>query len=175
MVRGSGPSQGAYRELIMFSVALFAIALIIYLGLTFGYKPYLQSQVDALDTQVQSFNAAIPTDQKNQLITAYSQLVNLQTLLSQHPSAAGFMVWFEMHTHPNIYYTQFALNVASGQLTLTGVAKGLIDIAEQVAIFEGDQKVTRINFTNVSPSVGGVWQFGLTLFFDPSIFHQSAQ
>lgn len=170
MIREPAPSQGAYRELVMFSVALFAIALIIYVGLTFGYKPYLQAQVDALDKQVQSFNAAIPADQKSQLISAYSQLVNLQTLLVQHGSAASFLTWFEAHTHPNVYYTQFALNALSGQLTLSGVGKSLGDVAEQLAIFERDPKVTRINFTNVSPGIGGIWQFNLTLFFDQSIF-----
>src|SRR5260221_8642037 len=159
LVREKSIASGSYRELLMLTGTLFFASILVYLGLTFGYKPYLKSQVGKLDAQIKSFGDKIPLADQKKIIEEYSQLVNLKKLLDTHVVTTPALAWFEAHTQTNVYYTQWNANVVSGQIVVTGAARTLADIGEQVAIFEQAPEVARINFSNVSLGANGLWQF----------------
>jgi len=163
-------TPGWSGRLLMFAGTIFFLSLAVYVGLTFGYKPYLSAQVQHLDDEIKKFNEEIPSVDQNQLVVFYSQLANLNTVLKGHVTASPLFDWLEAHTQTRVMYSKFAFSAQNGQLSLTGISRGMEDFVEQIAIFQSDSMVQRITVNNVTviPSGGG-WQFDIVLFLDPSL------
>ena len=163
-------TPGWSGQLLMFSSTLFFISLVVYLGLIFGYRPYLNSQVKRLDDRIQSLSQQIPLEDQKKIINFYAQLVNLRAVLNGHIFTTPIFGWLEKNTHSNIYYTRIGLNTQNRQVTLAGFAKSVNDLAEQLKIFDDDPGVVQLNFGNSSIGQGGFWQFSLVLTLTPEMF-----
>lgn len=166
LTRGKSAEQGSYKQLLLLAGSLFAISLIIYLGLSYGYEPYLNGQKDDLDMQIQEFSKKIPQEDQTKLVSFYSQLANVKTLLGKHPMTSKAFDWLERNTQANTYFTKLTFNVPTSQLTLLGNSRSPQDAAEQAAIFESQPEVLRLNLNNLAVSPGGGWQFNMTIFMD---------
>jgi len=163
-------SPGWSSRLLTLSGAIFLISLFIYFGLAFGYKKYLDSKVQQLQDQIQSFGEQIPADEQTKIINFYSQLANLNTLLTGHVVMSPVFDWLEKNTEANVFYTKLTLNSAAGQLVLSGSAKTADDFNQQVMIFENNPEVQKMQTGGASFS-GGLWQFDATLTFAPGYFY----
>ncbi len=163
-------TPGWSSRLLMFSGTIFLIALFVHIGLVFGYGPFLQSMVDKLDLQIQTFSQEIPFDDQAKIIAFYSQLANLKTLLDRHALASPLFDWLERSTHKNVTYTKFVLNVGGRELSLGGTAKSANDIAEQTGFLEQQAEVDRVNLNSMTLGNAGLWQFDLSVFLKPGIF-----
>ncbi|RJQ28896.1 hypothetical protein C4571_02540 [Candidatus Parcubacteria bacterium] len=168
--RTSVQTPGWSGQLLMFSSTAFLLSLFIYLGLVYGYKPYLEKEVQKLDSQIQAFSQQISVEEQGEIINFYSQLVNVKSLLARHVVVSPFFDWLERHTQTSVYYTKLNLNTQSRQASLSGVARSVEDLAEQLQEFQNDPGVERVNFSNVSVGSNSLWQFDLTLFFKPAFF-----
>ena len=163
-------TPGWSGQLLMFSSTLFFISLAVYLGLIFGYRPYLNSQVKRLDDKIQSLSREIPLEDQKKIINFYAQLVNLRTVLNGHIFTTPVFGWLEENTHLNVYYTRLGLNTQNRQVTLAGLAKSVEDLIAQLKIFDDDPSVAQWNFGNSSIGQGGFWQFSLVLTLAPEMF-----
>ena len=159
--------QGSYRQLLMLAGTLLFLSAVLYLGLAFGYSPYIESQIVSVETKSADLDKKVPKEKQDQLIAFYSQISNLSTLLSKHPNTIKIFSWLESNTQPNIYFSKLSFNLSTYQLSLIGVGKTPLDIAEQVNIFEKSSEAVRVNFNNVSSMTGGGWQFNVSVFLDP--------
>lgn len=170
--RPTPKSQGWFSQLLMFSATLLFITLVVYAGLAFGYKPYVNAQVQSLNQQIQGFSAEIPVQDQQNTIDFYAQLVNLQTILNSHVAASPVFQWLEANTDGNVYYTALSLSVPNQQLTLSGVAKTVNDANGQLQIFQQSPQVQRATFSDIQYDSGkNDWDFDATLFFSPSFFN----
>jgi hypothetical protein len=159
--------QGTYKQLLMLAGTLLFISGVLYLGLTFGYAPYIENQIVSVEQQSKALDEKVPKEKQDQLIAFYSQISNLSTLLGKHPNTIKIFGWLEANTQPNIYFSKLSFNLATYQLSLIGVGKTPLDIAEQINIFEKASEVSRVNFNNISSMTGGNWQFNASIFLDP--------
>lgn len=164
-------TPGWSGQLMMFSSTIFFISLLIYLGLTFGYQPYLRSEADKLQDQIQAFSQQIPLEEQEKIIDFYSQLINLQTVLANHVFTSQTFEWMENNTQANVYYEKFDLNPTTNKLSLGGIAKTMEDVNQQFAIFANNPAIQRMSISNVTFS-SGFWQFNVNLFFEPGYFQQ---
>lgn len=165
-------TPGWSGELLMFAGTIFFVSIAVYLGLAFGYKPYLNGKVSQLDGQIKKFTDEISLSDQEKLISFYSQLSNLGGILRKHVISSPLFDWLEKKTETNIYYTRFSFNPAANQLALTGAAKTANDFVEQMQIFQGESAVERINVNSLTASSNGTWQFDLVLFLSPNFFSQ---
>lgn len=154
----------------MFSSTFFFIALFVYLGLVWGYQPYLRAQVGRLNDRIQSFSQQISVSDQEKITTFYSQLVNVKSLLGRHAEMSALFSWLEGRTSPNVAYNKFSLNIPTLQLGLAGTGKSVSDVTEQMRVFQDTDGVERVTFGNLGAGQGGVWQFDLTIFFEPNFF-----
>ncbi len=155
--------------IILFSAGFLFIVLFVYFGLTFGYEPYINAQIAQQQDKINQLGQSIsPADQAN-LISFYSQLANLRTLLKSHVLSSQFFSWLEKNTEANVYYQSLVLS-SDGQVTLSGNARTEADINQALAIFENAPEVQRVAVSNVgiSESTGG-WGFTATLTLQPSL------
>lgn len=171
LIRAPSHTQGAYRELLLISGALLGLAVIIYVGLAFGYRSYLDSSLASVDAEIVQFSAGISQEDRAQIQDFYSQLVNLRTLLADHTVASPVMGLLERTVQADVYYTKLTMNSANNQAVLTGVARSLPAIAAQAAAFRDQPEVDRIDFNNAGAQAAGPWQFTMTLHLNPATFH----
>ncbi|MBU6500336.1 MAG: hypothetical protein KGJ89_00705 [Patescibacteria group bacterium] len=165
-------TPGWSRQLLMFSSTVFIFSLLIYFGLAFGYKSYLNTQVQQLQDQIQAFGQQIPLDQQAKIIQFYSQLANLKKLLDNHTISSRIFSWLSKNTQTNVYWTSFSLDSQGGQVSLSGTAKSVADVGQQLAIFQSLPELTSMETNGVSGS-GNNWQFSVDLKFIGGYFSAS--
>lgn len=167
-------SPAWFGQLMMFGGTLFFVAVAIYIGIIFGYKPYLNHRVDSLNQQIATFAQQVPAEQQAEIATFYSQLVNLKGLLNKHVAMTSFFAWLEQVTLPSVQIQKLNVSGNNRQASITGVARTVTDIASQLAVLESQPGVERINLKNVT-NANGAWQFDMTVSFVPGFFNQTAQ
>ena len=174
--REPSETQGWALGALFFSGGILFLAAAIYFGLTFGYEPYLQSQLTSAQNKVDALSNSVSASDQSQLIDYYSQIANLKTLLQNHTFPSQLFSWLEKDTEANVYYQSFVL--ASGnQLTLSGAASTEADINQQIAIFENDPEVSSVTVSNVNAPqlLGNKWTFSMILIVNPSMLLSSSQ
>lgn len=168
-------TPGWSSGLLLFSIGVFAISGLVYLGLAFGYGPYLDSQIATLNTQITALAKSISPDDQTRVTTFYSQVTNIKTALQNHVVVSRLLSWLEKNTETNVYYTNFSLS-AGGQVMLSGVAKSEADVNQQIAIFEGAPEVEKAAVSSVLfVDSTGLWQFSAALTMDPAAVLRAPQ
>ncbi len=165
-------TPGWSSRLLMFSSTILLIGLFVYVGLVYGYTPYLKTQLKDLDSQIQKFSQEIPTADQAELIAFYSQMANIKTLLNNHIATSRVFEWLEKQTQTNVFFSRFSLNIQGNQLSLAGVAKSTEDIAEEMRVFQTQPEVEQVSVNNMSIGTAGFWQFDLSLTLNPSFLKQ---
>lgn len=176
MSQESPKTPGWSLGLLTFSVGIFILVIVIYGGLTYGYEPYIDSQISNTNTQINNLAQSISTSDQNQLITFYSEITNIQTALANHVAVSHFFTWLENHTEANVYFSAFSFS-STDQVILTGYGKTEADVNQQIAIFEAAPEVQSftVSSLNTSPT-NGLWQFNITLIMNPAaVFSASPQ
>ncbi len=156
-------TPGWSSRLLMFSATLLFLAVFGYVGLEFGYRPVLQSQIQKKESDLSKLSQQIPAGDQDKIVAFYSQLSNLKKVLGEHTLATELFSILEKNTQANVYFTRFAYNAKNQQVVLTGVAKSVEDAAEQVLIFEQQPEFSAVAFNNVSSLPSGQWQFDTQL------------
>lgn len=173
LAKSSAEGQGSYKQLLMLAGTLLFISVVLYSGLTFGYAPYIESQIVSVEAKSSELDKRVPKEKQDELIAFYSQISNLGTLLAKHPNTIKIFSWLESNTQSNVYFSKFSFNLATYQLSLIGVGRTPLDIAEQINIFEKTGEATRVNFNNISSMAGGGWQFNVGIFLDPKFIAEA--
>jgi hypothetical protein len=163
-------TPGWSSGVLLFSSILLGLVVLIYLFLLLFYGPQLNSSLGSLQSKVATLDQSIASGDETQLVSFYSQVVNLQTVLNNHTSFAQFLDWLQQNTESNISYSQLSLSSGS-QISLSGSAPTEADVNQQVAIFESSPEVEKFTISNVAESgVSGAWTFSATLIMNPSVF-----
>ncbi len=166
---GSRRTPGWSFGVMLFSGSILLIVLAIYAGLQYGYEPYLNAQISGLQKQVDQLGRSVsPVDEAN-LVTFYSQISNLQSLVKNHIFFSQLLSWLETNTETNVYFTNMTFT-SNDQMTLAGVGKTSADVAEQVAVFEASPDISSLSLSNAnySPTLNA-WIFNLIITMKPSV------
>lgn len=170
LMHESKETPGWSWGIILFPAGLLIIMLGIYFGMAFVYEPYLSSQLGDTERQILQVGQSISSQDQVGLVTYYSQLANLKSLLGKHIVFSQFLAWLEHATEANIYYSQFSFT-GGNQISLTGNAKSVADLDQQVAIFESSPQVQKVLVANVGLApAASFWQFTATLTMNPGVF-----
>ncbi len=172
--REPAETPGWSTGIIFFSGALLVIVLAVYFAMILFFEPHINTQISNIDSQVQTLSQSISSQDQTNLLTFYSQISNLQSLLAHHVLFSQFLTWLEQNTETNVAYTSFSFS-SGNQISLTATAASEADINQQIAIFQASPEVENVVISNVSAaSTGGGFQFSATLLMNPSVFIASA-
>jgi hypothetical protein len=165
---------GMPAKLLMFSVSIFIITLVIYLGMVFGYKPYLNAQLDKINNQINvAGNQISPTDQ-SQLVNYISQFTNLRAIIGSHIITSNLLNYLNKNTDTNVYFNRLSLTVFNNQVQLSGLAKSMDDLIGQLAAWQNSSAITKVDFNQISYTPQG-FSFSATLIFRPGFFINQQQ
>lgn len=151
------------------SFFIFLAAMLVYLGLVFGYEPYLQSQIEKQDQEINSLAQTVSKSDQDKFIQFYSQISNLKKLLENHILASKIFPFLEKNTNQKVYYKVFNLKVPEYELELEGVAESYAVLAEQLESFNQAQETGRY-ILNQSKFNGREVEFGASLELKQEIF-----
>ncbi len=166
-------TPGWSGQVLMFTSTLFFIALFVYAGIIFGYKPYLNASIKKLNDQINTFAQQIPQGQQKDIIHFYSQLANVKKILDGHIFTSPFFGWLEKNVNPNVYFTSVNITMSNHQVVLNGLGKTLDDVTAQLELFRQAPEVAKLAVGGVTVTSKGI-TFDTTLTFAPSFFKVQA-
>jgi hypothetical protein len=168
--RESVKTPGWSSGILFFSGTLLGIMVAIYVGLAFGYKPYLTNSIARAKSQIGALSDSISSADQAELVTYYSQISNLHALIGSHVYFSRFLTWLEGNTEANVYYGSLSFT-SKNQVLLSVLARTQADVNQQIAVFESSPDVAGVSVPDVSFSpTAGMWTFSLTLILKPSLF-----
>lgn len=156
-------------RLLVFSIVIFAFTAFAYLGLHFGYLNYLENTVKSLDQSLADLASSVGVEKQQKFVGIYSQLVNLKTVLDQHPYTSNALKFLEANVLPPVYFTEATVQAPESVLLLRGVTNSFDNLAAQVSVFQRATGVVGILLSNVSIQGGNIG-FEVDVSFDPSYF-----
>jgi hypothetical protein len=116
----------------IFSIIVLLTAVMVWAGLAFGYRTYLENRIAAVDASIQQLSESVPQDQQQNLITFYSQLANLQNVLVAHTGTARLLPLLQQNTNRLVSYRSIDLRVGERRIVLDGVAQSYQVLAQQL-------------------------------------------
>jgi hypothetical protein len=157
-------------RLFLFSLVIFALVIFVYLGIIWGYQPYLQSQKESLDKKINEIGGAISETDRENFINFFSQLINIQTLLNTHIKGSNIYSFLEKNTNKGIYYETADLSTSEHSLKLTGSARSYDNLVQQLVAFEQAPEIERTILEQSQTAEKGI-RFSLQLIMKYEIFN----
>ncbi len=155
-------------RLLSASFFICLIAVLVYLGLAFGYTPFLNSSIEKTKTDIQKLGGTISPEEEAALLRSYSQVANLNRILENHVVSSKVWSWLEQVTGTKVYYSTVDLKTPERKLTLEGFADSFITLGQQLGMFDQDRSVERYILSQSQLSDGAV-QFKVVLTLAPSL------
>ncbi len=158
-------------RILLTGFLVFVLSLFVYVGLHFGYGPYLESQAQDLDNQIQALGERVSAEEQERFLNFYSQLMNLKRVLSEHYLTSNFFTFLEKNTVEKVYFNSVSLNASQGTASLQGGAADLQSLAEQILVFEKSPQVVSVSLDTIYYTFGSKGlSFSLSLVVKKDLF-----
>lgn len=129
----------------VFTITIFVITILFYLGLTFGYKPYLQASINRSNKEIEELDRRAPEiGLYNKFIQFYSQLVSIDSLFRSRTSMLSFFDAFESATKDQVGFSDMKINIRDRVATLEGFADDFSVLAGQMILYENINNIDKL-------------------------------
>lgn len=163
--------------MLIASIVVLALTLLIYLGMTFGFEPYLNGQVTAQTAQLNQLTSSMDQAQQQASLNFYSQLYNISMLTASRVDVLPLFSSLEAHTPDGVRLTGAQADVTRGQVELAGTAPSFDAVIASAASWRSDQNVTNVVLENMKtasgPGATGI-TFAMRVVFAPGVFNIAA-
>ena len=147
---------------LMFSVLVVSTVGVGCFGIAFGYKPFLDSRLNLQETELVGLGKIIPVKQQDEFVRFYSQLANLQNLLTTHAYVSPLFGLLESRTNGAVSYTTMEMRVPDRKMVLEGLSSNYKSFAEQLQSFTEAPEVASV-IVNDSNALEGKVKFRITI------------
>ncbi len=130
-------------RLFVAAFAVFLATVLGYVGITFGYQPYLKEQIQQKTNEIEQLTEIIPKAEQDQFVNFYSQLVNLKSILDNHVIASPVFTLLERITHPRVFFANAGVRFREGEIELSGLAESYTAITEQLEVLNQAPEIDR--------------------------------
>lgn len=160
---------GAPWKLFVFSLIFLGAVVGSYAGLIFGYRPYLNSRIEAVQAQIDDLATSVSAEEQADLLRFYSQIVNLKTLLDSHVTFSKFFPFLERRTNSRVSFDVMFVNSATRELVLEGVAENFATLSEELQSLHQAPEIADYTL-NQSQLADGRVRFRITAVIPPALF-----
>lgn len=157
-------SVGWPWRLMFFSVFILILSLFIYFGLRFGYSSFLDNNLTVLEEDISRLSSEVTEEDQDRFVNFYSQLINLKTILEEHPFSSKIFNFLEENTIATVSFSEANISITDRTLSLRGQTDSIKTLAQQLAVFEQSSEVERAILRNISLDAGKVG-FNFILIF----------
>lgn len=146
-------------RLLTIAFLTFGITLAIYLGMAFGFRPFLNNQIENINIELDQLANSISEDQAQGFLIFYSQMVNIDKTLKSRGSASKTFDFLEKNTLKSVYYNNMNVDYPNRIVRLEGRAPDFEILAQQMGVLKNSPEIEKITLSNASLSedrTGGV-------------------
>jgi len=161
--------SGAPLKFLTFSFFLFLLTLLIYFGLSVGYKAFLNERIDDLEASIEELRFEVPPEEQEELIKFFSQVANTQAALDEHIIGTNLFRMLEENTHTQVAFTNMDLSVVERRVGLDGVTANYDTLVEQLTILESVPEIENVVLENSQRS-GAILGFRINITVDRDLF-----
>jgi len=166
-------SGAAPWKALIFSAVILGLALMIYAGLRFGYKPFILSSTENAENRIAELERITPKEEaEKEFIQFYSQLTNIRSLLGSHIAATPFFAVLETNTMENIGFSDMTIDIVDRTASMSGFAESYEILARQIAIYENMPSIERVVLTSAR-RVDNIVNFELRMALTSDLFKLS--
>ncbi|MEK7555311.1 MAG: PilN domain-containing protein [Patescibacteria group bacterium] len=155
-LRAEKLSLGLPWRILLLAIIVFGATVFIYFGMLLGYKPYLNSQLKKVDSEISILSEKVGEEQQNNLTEFYSQLTNIQRLFNSHILSSNVFGLLEENTNKGVFFASMNLSVKEKEVRLDGIASSYKILAEQLELFRLNPKIEQIYLKNSQLREGAV-------------------
>ena len=155
---------------LFFTGAIFALAFLVYLGLAWGYQPFLVRSIGGVDAEIKKIaTTSIDPSESQKFLDFYSQTTNAQDLLKNHAAVTPVFDLIERSTRGDVYYQTIQIDGVTQVVGFSGIAKDYTSLSSQLAVYGGLSEALGTTITGSRQSdTGMVFDFKMAL--KPSVF-----
>jgi hypothetical protein len=161
-------SGGTWR-LFVFALFVFSVMMVGYLGLKFGYKNFVQGEINALDTEIEQLVETVLPEEQDRFIKFFFQLTNIQDILNNHIVTSQFFPLLQDNTNQLVVYQSLKASVADESIQIAGIADSYEVLAQQLNAFEKVPEVEQVSIRSASLGENGV-RFDMNLQMTRNFF-----
>jgi hypothetical protein len=172
MIDNDSLSIGTPWRLMVFSLFMFTFSIFIYFGLKFGYDMYLEGQLSALDEKSEQLSAEVTEEEQSDFLSFYSQINNLESVLSSRDFGHNIFKFLENNTIPAVYYESVSYFNSNQSISLKGFASDMKRLVEQVSIFSKSEKVKEAIMNDVSIQNNNDVGFEISIKFNSNFLNK---
>jgi len=161
--------SGTPLKFLTFSFFLFLTSVLVYVGLSVGYKAFLNNEISKLEESIDELRFQISVDQQENLVKFFSQVSNVKDLLDDHVATSNVFPILESNTHSKVAYEGVNVSVDDRKVLIDGVAETFDALVSQLTIYESVPEIERIILRS-STRTGGIINFKVELTMVEEVF-----
>jgi len=156
-------------KLFWSSLLILGLVLVLYFSLEFGYKSFLNSELKSVEKRITELEKRITSEQRENLINFYSQLVNVQELFRNHIKPSNLFSFLEQNILKEVYLTKIDADLKQHYLTLEGIALSYKNLAQQILVFKQNPLIKQVVLNESEKGEEGI-TFSTMILFNEQLF-----
>jgi Tfp pilus assembly protein PilN len=161
-------------RLLVFSFFIFIVVLITFLGIKFGYQPYLDNKIKTLDSEIDKLSQSVSQSQIDDFIAFYSQLSNLKVLLNNHVFGSNVLKFLEDNSLKSVVYISADVDARLKGIKLSGVVPSYEALAQQIEVFRQSPLVKEVSFKKAQQNEQKEIGFDLEISLADNFFKEAS-
>lgn len=139
-------------RLLTVAFIAFLTAAVLFLGLNFGYVPFLDSQISDIDNNLNQLSSSFNEKEVQRVFTFYSQIYNINDILKIRYDAPKIFKELEAQTIKNVYYTNFNFDIDAKRMTIEGIAPSYEALAQQMELLKNISGIDNVQLDSARTS-----------------------
>ncbi len=139
----------------MLTGILLVLTILIYAGMAFGYRPYLENTLSDISGQLAKVTSSLNAGTED-VFVVYSQLYNIQSLSAKHAYGSKIFSILEKGTLPAVRLTKAAVKISEGDILLEGTASDYDTVVQQLAAYKNTPGIAQAQLISAQTKDGAV-------------------
>ncbi len=166
-------SRNSNGWLFYVSFLIFLLVLTSYGGLIFLNRAQEGAKQEIL-AQIDQKRQELRPELVQKIFSLEARFKTMQSLIQKHAFPSRTFTWVEQHTHPRVSFSTFGFDGAQRKLTLTGTADSLVSLNQQIALFQQNPDIEKVDFGGLSfTKETGHVGFNTTVILKPAFLQVS--
>lgn len=147
---------------------ILIIAVVLTSAGLWYYKYKLSNEENNLKVQITELNNQRNKELEDNFIELQEGISNLKKALENRIYPSYLFRMIEELTLPQVWFSDFSSDLLNATIRLSAEAASYNTIAKQIVVFENDQRITEVAFSQVDLSDEGLVSTDFEIKFDPT-------
>jgi len=165
-VFGFASRRGAFA--LLAGLFFFIMSIAGYAGLYYLNKTQGATQ-EQLIQQVGQKEDDLRPKVLDEIFSLQKKIKSISALLSSHQFSRNTFGLIERDTHPRVSFNSYSFLPKDHKVSLKGEADSYSVIAQQIAFFEGDQQIDKVEFDGLALKDNRRVTFNMTIYVMPTL------